>query len=420
MLRLKRTMCGFIRKQLGAYLSDARMISRDVWLYIFALALVWFNFQVFSLILNLYLQAQGYVTSEIGWVNSLFAWGLSIMVLPSAFVMSRVRFGLLVRTSIILFALFSVAMCTVSPFWAVLGFAVLSGTMLAAIRVTAGPFFMCNASSRERATVFSFSSAADVFAGVVAFAVAGKLAMLIDKWVGDIVVSYRYTLYMGSIVSLLALIPLLALKQARPPSDTDSRGVTWRQLRTRWPLYRRILLLGSCVGLSAGVILPFLNLFVSDQFGADSDVIGWLFAAATLATFIGAMAGPIVVRSIGLTGTLIAIHIASIPFIVVMAYASHPGTVFTAVIIRCGIMGMSFPLVSNFCLELCRPDERGAVNGLTLFSINFSWMIAMAIGGYLIEGFGYTFTFNVMIVLYIATALVLFACFGKAERHVEN
>jgi len=413
-------MCGFIKTQLRAYLADAKLISRDLWLYILALALVWFNFEVFSLILNLYLQSQGYGTSEIGWVNSLFAWGLSIMVLPSAFIMSRVRFGLLVQTSIVLFALFSVAMCTVSPFWAILGLALLSGTMLAAIRVTAGPFFMCNASSRERATVFSFSSAADVFAGVVAFAAAGKLAMLIDKWVGDIVVSYRYTMYIGSIVSLLALIPVVALKQARPLADEHTRGASWQQLRTRWRLYGRILLLGSCVGLSAGIIIPFLNLFISERFGLHSDVIGWLFAVATLATFIGAMAGPIVVRSIGLTGTLIAIHIAAIPFIAIMAYSNNLGVVFTAVIIRCGIMGMSFPLISNFCLELCRPDERGVVNAVTLFSINFSWMIAMAIGGYLIEGFGYTFTFNVMIVLYIATVLVLFTCFAKAERKVDH
>jgi len=407
-----------LRQQLRTYLSDARLISRNVWLYIFALALVWFNFQVSSLILNLYLQAQGYANSEIGWVNSLFAWGFAIMVLPAAFVMSRVRFGPLMHTSTILFAVFSMAMYTVYPFWAILGLAILSGTMLATIRAMAGPFFMCNATSRERATVFSFSSAADVLAGVVAFALAGKLAMLIDTWVGDIVVGYRYTLYMGSLVSLLAIIPIAGLKRPTTPSDANSRGVTWRQLRIRWRLYYRIFLLGSCVGLSAGIILPFLNLFISDQFGIHSDAIGWLFAVATAATFIGAMAGPILVRSIGLTATLIAIHILSIPLVAVMAYSNNLAIVSVSIIIRAGIMGMSFPLISNFCLELCRPGERAMVNAVTLFSINFSWMVAMAIGGYLIQDLGYTVTFNVMIVLYIATVLIFFACFGKAEPNV--
>jgi MFS family permease len=410
----------FIPQHLRVYLSDARMISRSVWTYIIALALVWFNFQVFSLILNLYLRALGYVESEIGWVNSSLALGFSIMVLPSALVMSRIRFGPLMQTSIILFAAFSFSMCTVHSYWAVLGLAVLSGTMLATIRVTAGPFFMCNSTPRERATIFSFSSSADVLAGVIAFAVAGKLATLIEMWVGDVVVAYRYTLYMGSVVSLLAIIPMRVLKKPATLSEANSISLHWQQLRKGWRLYAPVFLTGMCVGLSAGIIIPFLNLFVSDKFSLHSDTIGWLFALATAATFIGAMTGPILVRATGLIRTLMAINIVSIPFIIVMAYSNVLAIVAIAIIIRSGIMGMSFPLTTNLCLEQCRPYERGLVNAVVLFSINFSWMIAMTVGGYLIENCGYTFTFDIMIVLCLATALSYYLSFKKPEQKVDD
>ena len=413
-------MLKFVPQHICIYLSDARMISRNVWLYIIALALVWFNFQVSSLILNLYLRAQGYVESEVGLVNSALALGFSIMVLPSAFVMNRVRFGTLMQISIVLFSVFSFSMWTVHPYWAILGLAILSGTMLAAIRVTVGPYFMSNSTHRERATIFSFSSAADVLAGVIALAVAGKLATLIEMWVGDVVVAYRYTLYMGSVVSLLAIIPIRALKKPATLSEANSIGLHWQQLRKGWRLYARIFLLGTCVGLSAGIIIPFLNLFVSDKFSLHSDTIGWLFALATAATFIGAMTGPVLVRSTGLVRTLIIINILSIPFIIIMAYSNDLAIVFIAIIIRSGIMGMSFPLTTNLCLEQCHPYERGLVNAVTLFSINFSWMIAMAIGGYLIEDFGYAFTFGIMIVLCIATAISYYVCFRAPEQKADH
>ena len=174
------------------------------------------------------------------------------------------------------------------------------------------------------------------------------------------------------------------------------------------------------MGLSAGIIIPFLNLFVSDKFSLHSDTIGWLFALATAATFIGAMTGPILVRATGLIRTLIAINILSIPFIIIMAYSNVLVIMSIAVIIRSGIMGMSFPLTTNLCLERCRANERGLVNAVTLLSINFSWMIAMAVGGYLIENCGYTFTFNIMIVLCFATALSYYLCFKKPEQKVGN
>ncbi|UCE25588.1 MAG: MFS transporter [Candidatus Zixiibacteriota bacterium] len=396
------------------------MISRNVWLYIVALALVWFNFQVSTLILNLYLRSQGYAESEIGWVNSTLAAGLSVMVLPSALILSRIHIRPLMQISIILFAVFSFSMWTVHPYWAILGLGTLSGTMLATIRVTAGPFFMSNSSRRERAAVFSFSSAADVLAGVFAFAVAGKLATLAETWIGDAVVAYRYTLYMGSIVGLTAIIPILRLKKPVILSGASGSDLSWRQLKNGCRLYSRVILLGMCVGLSAGVIIPFLNLFLSDKFGVHPGTIGWLFTFATAAGFVGAMMGPIFVRRAGLSDTLVAINILSIPFIIIMTHSNAIAVVSISIIIRSGIMGMSFPLTTNLCLEQCRPHQRGLVNAVTLFSINFSWMAAMVVGGYLIENLGYEFAFYVMIVLTIAAAISYYVFFKKPEQKNGN
>jgi MFS family permease len=394
------------------------MISRNAWLYIAALAFVWFNFQVIALILNLYLRDLGYSESHIGWVNSSLAAGFAFMVLPSAVVLSRVRLKPLMQTSIVLFSVFSIAMVSVQPFWAIIGLAVLAGTMLAAVRVTVGPFFMSNSTGKERATLFSFSSAADVLAGVIAFAGAGKLAAVIQTWLNDSITAYRYTLYVGAAVSLLALIPIRMLDKPMA-STVAGNGLRWQRMTDRWRLYLRIWIAGTCVGLSAGVVVPFLNLFLSDRFGLSSDAIGMLLAIATAATFMGAMMGPVFVRSLGLVRTLVVIHAVSLPMIATTAYSGMLVVVSAAIVLRSALMGMSFPLVTNFFLEICRPEQRGIVNAVGLFSINSSWMASMAIGGYLIEGPGYTTAFNAMLVLYVVTALVFLTFFGSTKKMNE-
>jgi predicted MFS family arabinose efflux permease len=409
-----------VRRGLRDYVSELKMFSRNARLYLTGIFLVWLNFQVFMLLFNLYLRELGYVEGDIGWINSSRAIGMSVMALPAAWVISRIRLKPVLLVGCLLLTLFSFAMCTFDLFFVIFSFSVLSGAMLAAIRVAAGPFFMRNSTRKERTLLFSAAFAVHVLAGMAASGGAGEMVTAFDGVIGDIVLSYRYTLYVGIIFSLAAFIPLALIKASDPSSEENRIDLSWRQLKERGRFYVRITLANFLVGLGAGLVIPFLNLFFRDRFNLSPDTIGWFYFCVTGSMFLGTMVGPILTKKFGLVRTVVITQLASMPFMLVLSYSYILPLVFVAFVIRGGLMNLGIPIVTNFTLELCRKNEQGLVNALLMLSWTSSWMVSTAVGGSMIESYGYTVTFNTTIILYVVSSLIYFWFFRKSEKRKDT
>ena len=78
-------------------------------------------------------------------------------------------------------------------------------------------------------------------------------------------------------------------------------------------------------------------------------------------------------------------------------------------------MNLGVPIVNNMGMELSRKNEQGLVNALLMITWTSSWMVATALGGYMIDEYGYTFTMHITIVLYVLSAVSYYAFFRKAE-----
>ena len=167
------------------------------------------NFQVFNLLLNLYLKELGFPEGQIGLVASGRAVGMTMMAIPVAIILSRVRLKPILMVSITVFGVFSFLIVSVQQLWFMIGFAVMSGMAFAFYRVAGGPFYMRNSTPRERTHLFSFSFGVMIMAGMIGSLGAGKTAVLLTEVTGDLITAYQYTLYLGIAVSLLALIPFI-------------------------------------------------------------------------------------------------------------------------------------------------------------------------------------------------------------------
>ena len=71
-------------------------------------------------------------------------------------------------------------------------------------------------------------------------------------------------------------------------------------------------------------------------------------------------------------------------------------------------------------MELAEKKEQGLVNALLMVSWTSSWMISAAIGGQLIDTYGYTFTINITIVLYLLSTLTFYSFFKDAEIKTDT
>jgi MFS family permease len=415
-IEVRRGLYSRLRGELDEYLTSVRSFSRNARLYLIGSFLVGFNFAVFELLLNLYLKELGFAEGDIGFVQSSRAMGMTAIAIPAAMILSRVSLKPLLMVCCILLTIFSFGLATWTQFEYLIGFGLMVGMSFAFFRVASGPFYMRNSSPKERTHLFSFSFATFLLAGMLGSWGGGNMVTIIAEYTGDIILGYQYTLYTGLGIGALAMIPLSLIKGEEPSTEENRINLNWEQLRRRGGFYFRIGFVNFLVGVGAGLIIPFLNLYFRDRFDLAPDQIGFYFIILQFSMLAGTLCGPLLTPRFGLVRTIVITQLASIPFMLILAYARSLYLAVPAFVLRGALMNMGVPVNTNFCMELCDKSEQGLVNALTMVSWTSSWMVSVAIGGEIIEKYGYTVVLNVSAVLYILSTWSYYAFFSKVER----
>jgi predicted MFS family arabinose efflux permease len=78
-------------------------------------------------------------------------------------------------------------------------------------------------------------------------------------------------------------------------------------------------------------------------------------------------------------------------------------------------MNMGHPIGSNFSMEMVTKSEQALVNAILMLGWTSSWMISTAVGGALIEKYGYTLPMLITVALYVLSSVLYFIYFRKNE-----
>lgn len=415
-IRAEQSVYERLRGGVDAYLSSVGLFSRNARLYLIGSFLVGFNFAVFELLLNLYLKELGFAEGEIGYVQSSRALGMTMIAIPAAMLLSRVRLKPLLLVCCVLMAVFSYGLSTWTQFEYLIGFGLMAGMAFAFFRVASGPFYMSNSTPKERTHLFSFSFATYLLAGMLGSWGAGSMVTIITEQTNNVVLSYQLTLYAGLAIGALAVIPLSLIKAGAPSVEENRINLSWEQCRRRGGFYFRVTFVNFMVGMGAGLIIPFLNLYFRDRFDLAPDRIGFYFIILQFSMLAGTLCGPLLTPRLGLVRTIVLTQLASIPFMLTLSYAYSLYLAVPAFVMRGALMNMGVPVNTNFCMELCEKSEQGLVNALMMISWTSSWMVSVAIGGHVIEKYGYTVVLNIAIVLYVLSTLTYYSFFSKVEK----
>jgi len=281
--------------------------------------------------------------------------------------------------------------------------------------VAAAPFFMRHSTPKERTYIFSFSFGVSLLASVVGSVFFGKMVTYLSNNGDSMVDSYRWTFLISIGLGLLSIIPFSMIKAANPKDDEDANNYSIAMLKKRAGLYTKLFIPYFVVGSGAGLIIPFLNIYFRDRFNQPPDNIGFFFTLVHLTMFIGIMAGPVLAKKLGLVRTMVSTQLLSIPFMIILAFTySLPMAIF-AFLFRGALMNMGHPIGANFSMEMVTKSEQGLVNALMMLAWTGSWMVSTAVGGALIEKYGYTIPMLVTVVLYIMSSILYFIFFRKSE-----
>ncbi len=397
------------------YWEHLKLFSRNVRLYLLASFLIGLTFSGYLLLLNLYLREQGVSESFIGSVLSAGAVGMAATSIPAAFIIRKIKLKPILLSTTIAYgiAILFLTWLPVTDFLVVISF--FGGVALTFYRVAAAPFFMRNSTYRERTYIFSTSWGVMLLASVIGSAFFGKMVTWINDFTGSTITGYRWTFAVSVGLGLLAVVPFGLIRAKKPQEEEDEADFSLALLKRRLALYLKLFSPYFVVGTGAGLIIPFLNIYFRDRFNQPPDKIGVFFMAVHLTMFIGIMAGPILVKKVGMVRTLVSTQLLSIPFMLILAFTYSLPLAFIAFLVRGALMNLGNPIGRNFSMEMVTRTEQALVNALLMLGWTSSWMISTAFGGALIERHGYTLPMLITVALYITSSVLYYMFFRDSE-----
>jgi len=370
---------------------------------------------VFMLLLNLYLRELGYTESYIGRLWSAQSLGMIVMTLPAATMIARFSVRWLVSLSAILAAGCYLLLATADIAAVMIAASAGGGMMMAIPRVAGAPFFMKHTTPHERSHVFSLQFAAMLGAGLFAYFGGGWLHRELAGALDSPLMAYRLLLIGGACSTLTA-----GIVYARIPAgiivDRDQTAASIIQrARSKGPLLFRLTFPFFIIGTGAGLVIPFLNLYFRDRFGMQPMAIGFYYGLVQSSMLLGVLVGPHLARRWGMVRMVVYTELASLPFMVLLAFSHNLYLAVGAFVLRGALMNMGIPIANNYLMERVGSSDRALANGVAMLAWTSSWALATWIGGALIERVGYTEPLLVAGALYLLASILYYWFFRHQD-----
>lgn len=405
----------------GNYLTRIRSFSRNAKLYVTHVFGMDFIYGTWEVLFNLYLLAIGFGFTFIGLRLLIGGVSGALSAIPAASISDRIgrkasfitgdgggaAFSLIEITSI------SPVVLLVTPIFR--GF---FGTLHG---VSEPPFMAENSSAPERVHLFSVALGVRTIASVLGAASIAALP-IVNVALGEKIFYYRLIVGVGIIGWFLSLMPALLLKAV----VKDREGVGFRldplkTLQSRWTV-SRLLTVEGLLSLGAGFTLPFLNAYFKQGLGLNETYIGSTYAIGFLILAIGSFLAPLASARLGKVRAIFISRTLSVPFILILAYASLIPSLSTAAlaasvayVARASLFNMSNPVSDAFNMEMLLPNERAAYVGLASMTRQGLAGLASLVGGFLMSGGNFVVPFLIMASLYLSSN-VLYLKFFKHAR----
>lgn len=403
------------------YYRDIRGLSSNAVKYLIGSFLTGITYSAFMLLLNLYLREAGYSETFIGKVLSAGAFGMTLVAVPASILISRIRLRPILVTTSLLYMTGALFVVHAETAIILMGAQFFAGMMVAISRVASGPFYMRNSTSTERSFLFSLSFGVQMAGGFVGPLVFGNLVGVFERALQvSTIEAFRVTLSIAALFALLAAIPFGLLRLPKTIPKEDRLQLNFTTLKKHGRLLFRLNFPYFIVGAGAGIIIPFLNLYFRDRFGQPTDTIGIYYGLVYLTMFIGIMVGPILVRKWGMVRAIVFTELASIPFMLILAFSMNLPLVLAAFFARGALMNLGVPIGRNFAMEMSPRSMQGFVNALMTVSWTGSRVISTRFGGEVIEHHGYTVALLIGVVLYVMSALFYYFTFRRAEKKTKE
>lgn len=408
---------------LHTYLTRLRAFSRNARLILVMSFLEGLGIGGFRLLFNFYVLSLGYDEAFVGTLQTMQSLAAILAAIPAAYLADRLPSRPLLLGVPLGIGISIIGLVALPEPLFLAAFRMLLGTAIAAREVVVATYLMANTSDEERQWVFSFNFGFMMAATFFGFTIGGVLPAWIGGLIGTAATSTAaYQGAIGILGAAAALGGVPALLLSRPRNETGLRPESpWILLRRHGRSLLQYLLPNIIIGLGAGMMMPFMNIYFRKVYGRSDAFIGVLFAGGSIFMALAQFLGPVLAEAKGKIRAVIFTQALSIPFLALLGLGAFlvpagivPVGLAVAVAIlafnaRIALMNMGNPIYQTFVLEHVHRDVRAMSMSLLSISFQFGWFVMPQVSGSLqvwFGDFGFVPVFAGVIVFY-ATAILL-------------
>lgn len=396
----------------------------NIQMFMLANVLIQIGMGVFSVMYNLYIKELGYPETLNGKIIAMTSLASALMLVPAGFLSDR--FGrkkiIIIGAVVASFTLFyrSLMIGEQSLIYA----AFFTGLFMALVQVSGVPFLAENSKASERMHLFSIHFSLMTVAGVIGSLGGGVMADMLHTF-GDISVvnSIKYVLILGAVIFTLGLLPLVRLQTVKEKEMAADVVADSKEGSSGFRKNLKIIILfgfaNLLIGTGSGLVIPYLNLYFSNRFGASNSYIGLILSLGSAMTAIAMLLGPALVKRVGKVKALVIFQLLSIPFLFVTGYTNSLVIASIAFLMRQALMNAGNPIQSAIAMDLVQDKYKGLANSVNQMVFNVGWASTGAISTGLVMTFGfywgYAYTFTITGILYLVASTYFFIVFGRKK-----
>lgn len=394
---MARTLTGITQ-----YFDKTRQFSYNARQVMLHSAFIGLAFGVFRFLFNFYVLSLGYDEAFIGTLQTASSFANILMALPAAYLAERFSPKKIMITSAILgaSALAGLVLLPYAP--ALIIFQMVVGLSMSVRQVAVAPFLMSNTTPDERQWVFSFNIGLMTISSFFGNLLGGWLPSVLGRYfsVGATdTLAYQAAIGTMILVMLFSTLPILGVRVPRS-RRVAKVNLPWVQLGEHGRQISRLLLPQLIIGLGAGMMMPFMNIYFRKVYGFADGPIAFMFALGGLSMAIAQFLGPPLADRMGKIQAVIFTQAISIPFLLtmglgVLAVVNGVGSAILwfvvagiAYIFRLALMNLSNPIYQTFLLEQVPVSAQALTISLSSLSFEFGWFVMPQISGWLQVEYG--------------------------------
>jgi predicted MFS family arabinose efflux permease len=238
--------------------------------------------------------------------------------------------------------------------------------------------------------------------------VAGYLPNWLGRFTPDLSTSYRYTLYIAGALSLLAVLPSMLIRDESPRQREKISLYPYLWGIDRFTV--RVATIELFIGMTMGVVMPFMNVFYLYRLGTSREFFGSVAALAVVPIMIATTLGPAIAARLTDIGAVVAARWLIPVSTLVLAWTVNPYTGTGAYWAYRALFSMSQSIWFAFVMQTAAARGKAAASAWLEITFWIGMAIAAQLTGRLLAEANYAVPFYVATASALVTGVLTYAC----------